>query len=109
MRRWLAVCLAVPVIGSSGAHAQMKGLAPSGALHSTHSRSLEFNMPTPPQFATGPQFANGMITERDVSSNAFFGMGLVSMNGRNRDGSDMRADVPRVITRNPAVTFVLKF
>lgn len=109
MRLWLAMCVAAPVIGASPAHAQMKGLPAGHAAQSSHPRTLDFDVTNRAQFSAGQQFADGMITERDLSSNAFVGMGLVRMEGRRRDGSDMRADVPRETTRNPAVTFVVKF
>lgn len=86
----------------------MKRTAP-GNSQAAHPRTVDLDLTSNSQFSTGERFVNGMITERDLSSNSFVGMGLVSMNGRKRDGSDMRADVPRVITQNPAVTFVVKF
>lgn len=108
MRWWLALCVAAPVVGTSAAHAQMKALV-TGDAQPAHSRTVDFDITSHSQFSAGQPFANGMITERDFSSNAFVGMGLVRMHGRKKDGSDMRADVPPVITQNPAVTFVVKF
>lgn len=109
MRWWLAMCVAAPAFGASVAQAQMKGIATGAQAQPSHPPMVDLDVTSHAQFSAGPQFANGMITERDLSSSAFVGMGLVRMEGRMRDGSDMRADVPRVTTRNPAVTFVVKF
>lgn len=109
MSRCLAVLVLLPFFAAAPGYAQVKGLmAPSGA-HARPPSDLDVNVLEHPEFNTQRSLADGMITRRAVSSSAFFGMGIVDMNGRARDGSDMRADVPRVITSNPAVTFVVKF
>jgi hypothetical protein len=50
-----------------------------------------------------------MITTEEVAPETMFGVGLVKMHGRKRNGSDLRTGAPAAQTRNPAVTFVVKF
>lgn len=109
MGKWLGVCAALPIVASATAFAQAKQSpqvvrSSVGASHVTDLAALQH-----PEFNAAKPLANGMLTEEDLSSNAFLGVGLVDMRGRRRDGSDMRADVPPTISTNPAVTFVVKF
>lgn len=109
MSRRLAVVVLLPLFAAAPGHAQVKGLTASNGAHARRPSDLDVNLLEHPEFKVSTPLADGMITRREVSSSAFVGMGLVDMNGRARDGSDMRADVPRVISTNPAVTFVVKF
>ncbi len=109
MSKCLAVLVLAPLFAAAPGYAQPTGSRAPNGPHLARPSSFGVNQLQHPEFRNAIPFADGMITERDVSSSAFLGMGLVPMNGRRRDGLDMRADVPRVITRNPAVTFVVKF
>ena len=110
MSRCLAVLVLLPFFAAAPGHAQVRGLPVSNGAHARRPSDLDVTLLEHPEFkAATPSLADGMITRREVSTNAFVGMGLVDMNGRARDGSDMRADVPRVISTNPAVAFVVKF
>lgn len=109
MGKWLGVCAALPLVASATAPAQVRqpaqvlrsGIGPS---HVADLAALQH-----PEFIAAKPLANGMLTQKDLSSNAFLGVGLVDMRGRRRDGTDMRAGVPPTISTNPAVTFVVKF
>lgn len=109
MSRCLAVLVLLPFFAVAPGHAQVKGSVAANQVHAGRPSDLDVNLLQHPEFNAADPLADGMIAQHEVSSRAFLGMGLVPMNGRRRDGSDMRADVPREITSNPAVTFVVKF
>jgi hypothetical protein len=75
----------------------------------SHLQSLDFSIVRQQENEVSSPFQHGMLTQKEVGSDSFLGIGLVKMRGRRKDGSDMRAGVDPVVTRNPAVTFVLKF
>lgn len=109
MSKCLAMLVLFPLFAAAPGHAQARELSAANNAHARRPSDLDVNLLEHPEFNLARPMADGMVTRREVSSSAFVGMGLVDMNGRAADGSDMRADVPRVITSNPAVTFVVKF
>jgi hypothetical protein len=93
---------------SSAAQAQMKALVSDQPAPRTH--AAEFNVPADGWTNDPDPLSDGMITREGSVPNSLLGFGLVKMRGRKRNGSDMRPGVVQEVqTRNPAVTFVLKF
>ena len=108
MREWLAICSAVPLAAATPAYAQMRTLLPAQAPSLPH----EANFGVSDQSWTNDPapLADGMITTEGTAPNSMVGVGLVKMHGRKRNGSDLRpGNDSDFETRNPAVTFVLKF
>jgi hypothetical protein len=107
VRRWLAICSVVPLAAATSANGQMRALIPRPAKLAPHQSNFALSN----QSWTGDPapFADGMITTEEVAPETMFGVGLVKMHGRKRNGSDLRTGAPAAQTRNPAVTFVVKF
>ena len=76
----------------------------SGAV--VHSNA-SFILPKESQFKSEPPLKDGMIVQEEVTPNEGFGLGLVSMSGRNIHS--VRIEQEPVPTQNPGVTFVIKF
>jgi hypothetical protein len=106
MQRWLAAAAVVPLVVTTAAHAQVTALQPavSTAL-ATH--PLDFSLPTDAQYVPATALQSGMIAEEGVAPNALLGIGLAHMSGRK--AQSLRINEGPVPTRNPGVTFVLKF
>jgi hypothetical protein len=107
VRGWLAICSVLPLAAATGAHAQIRALMHSQTQSPPH--AANFALSTQSWTNDPPPFADGMITTDKVAPETIVGIGLVRMHGRKRNGSDFRTGAPAVQTRNPAVTFVLKF
>lgn len=105
MRTWLAAVAAVPLVASVAAHAQHGGIELSTVTKATSTAS--YKLPTIPQFTSQSSFEDGMIAREDLAPNAHVGLGLAPMLGRNIHS--VRIEQEPVPTRNPGVTFVLKF
>ena len=105
MRMWLAALAAVPLAGSCAASAQpYAGRAPAPEKPSTAS---SFTLPTIPRFTSQSPLQDGMIAEEELAPNAHLQLGLAPMLGRNIHS--VRIEQEPVPTRNPGVTFVIKF
>ena len=102
MRVLLAAAGAVPLVVSLPADAQALPLA-TGESPPAHS----FAIPSMPQFRSGSPVEDGMIAQDDVAPNVHVGLGLAPMLGRNIHS--VRIEQEPVPTRNPGVSFVLKF
>lgn len=108
MTGWRAVSSVLLMMVSVTAHAQTRpALWQSGGHFSL--RTARASLPGRSWINDPAPFAGGMISTDNVSPDAMLGVGLVKMHGRERNGSDMRVGAPEVDTRNPAVTFVVKF
>lgn len=106
---WLAI-LSVLLMVSATADAQIRQLLPPPMARGNFSSRLAHVRLPPGSWINDPApFADGMISANNVSPKAVLGLGLVKMHGRERNGSDMRVGAPDVETRNPAVTFAVKF
>jgi hypothetical protein len=99
------LCSLLPFTAASAAHAQLKQLVP--ADHPA--RTADFSLSRQAWTNDPPPLAGGMLTSDEIGPNTLVGVGLVKMRARKRDGSDLRTGAPAAQTRNPAVTFVLKF
>lgn len=104
MRMWLAPAAAVSLMGACAAHGQSLASVATGAKSADPSA---FALPSIPQFDSGSPIHDGMIAQEDLAPNAHVGLGLAPMLGRNIHS--VRIEQEPVPTRNPGVTFVLKF
>lgn len=90
-------------------------LAASLAAHVQANSAQPLETPTAPSFRLRaiPQFnsrslaQDGMIAQEELGPNAHVGLGLAPMLGRNIHSVLLEREL--VPTRNPGVTFVLKF
>lgn len=105
MWSWLAVAAAVPLVSSVAAHAQTDRFQP--ALPRRLTPDSRFLLPSIPQFNVQSQLQDGMIAQKELAPNAHIGVGLAPMLGRNI--RSVRIEQEPVPTRNPGVTFVIKF
>lgn len=69
--------------------------------------ATSFMLPKVSQINSESPLKDGMIVEEEVAPNQGFGVGLVSMSGRNIHS--VRIEQEPVPTQNPGVTFVIKF
>jgi hypothetical protein len=107
MREWLAVAAALPLFAATAAHAQMKGLMPAEVAGVARDRALDLRLSQQHGYDRPLPLVRGIIAQQDVADNAFVGVGLANMYGRKKGG--LRLDDPPVLSRKPAVTFVVKF
>lgn len=105
MRSWLAAAAAVPLVTSYAAHAQPNRFQP--ALPGKPSPDSRFSLPSTPQYNAQSPLQEGMIAQQELAPNAHIGVGLAPMLGRNIHS--VRIEQEPVPTRNPGVTFVIKF
>lgn len=109
MREWLPVAAALPLLAvASSAYAQVKGLAPAEVATLAHTRTIDLRLLQQQGYDRAPLLMGGMIAQRDLSPNAFVGVGLARIYGRKKRGDARISDQPTA-GRKPAVTFVLKF
>ena len=102
---WLAAAAAVPLLATSVASAQA---APARPLSVEKTPSgPDFKLPAIAEFTSQSPFQDGMIVDDELASNAHLGFGLVPMSQRKRHS--VRIDQEHVPTRNPGVSFVVKF
>lgn len=105
MRTWLAAVAALPLVASFAAHAQ------PGSVQLQASTKLpaksNFMLPVIPKFNSESALRDGMIAQEELAPNAHVALGLAPMLGRNI--RSVRIEQEPVPTRNPGVTFVLKF
>src|SRR5579884_4211923 len=108
MRQGFAVPLLLSLfLPAAGQGQTVARLSPRPAPHAN--RSLDMSIVEQPGYSAADPLQGGKLTEKELSTDSYFGVGLVKMHGRKKDGSDMRAGADPVITRNPALTFVVKF
>lgn len=108
MQKWLAMAVFLPLLASTAAHAQMKGILPFEAVRVAHAHRLDLRPAQQKGFDGHLPVVRGMIAQQDFSPNAFVGLGLSTLYGRRKRG-DARITDPPVRSKKPAVTFVLKF
>lgn len=104
MRVWLAAAGAVPLVSAFAAPAEAD---PVQFAIRQSAAPQSFVLPTIPQFTSQSPVEDGMIAQEDVAPNAHVSLGLAPMLGRNIHS--VRIEQEPVPTRNPGVTFVLKF
>jgi hypothetical protein len=106
LQRWLAAMAVVPLAVATAAHAEVAALQRAvPAAAPTH--TLNLKLPPDAQYVSQTALQRGMIAEEGVAPNALVGVGLARMSGRKaRSLRVMEGPEP---TRNPGVTFVLKF
>lgn len=109
MQSWLLMAAASQAAATLSASPQMSGLArvDIGPLAKAH--SLDFRLKQDSQTPGPVPLVRGMIVHHDVAPNAAVGLGLSSLYDRRRSGLQSNVGPPTRHTRNPAVTFVLKF
>src|SRR3954451_21591069 len=108
MTKWLAGAAVLPLIATTAAHAQIKGFASADATSAARTRDLNFRLSQQNDNNHPASLVSGMFAQQNVAAHAFLGVGLANMYGRRKKG-EFRIDDPPVRTRNPAVTFVVKF
>jgi hypothetical protein len=108
MRQWLALAAVLPLTASGAAHAQMKGLAAPVVASVAKSHQLDLRMSQQQGNARPMPLIGGMLAQRDVAPNAYFGLGLANMYSRKKGGDARITDAPRA-AKKPAVTFVVRF
>ena len=108
MPKWLAVAVFLPLLASTAAHAQMKGIVPPDVAGVARVRALDLRLAQQQGFDRPLPLVQGMVAQQDFAPNAFVGVGLANLYGRKKRGDARIADPP-VRSKKPAVTFVLKF
>src|SRR4051812_25212890 len=104
MHKWLALAVFVPLLASTAAHAQMKGLLPTEVAHVARNHSVDVRVAQQQGFDRPLPFVQGMIVRQDFAPNGFVGVGLANLYGRKKRGDPRITDSP-VRSRKPAVTF----
>ena len=104
MRRWLTGASISPLVVSFAAHAQAPDQT-RNLVKNTYSTS-RFLLPNVPQFTAVSPLKDGLIARDAVAPNAQFGVGLVSMSGRNIHG--VKIEPEPVPTQNPGITFIVR-
>ncbi len=105
MWSWLAAAAAVPLVTSVAAHAQNNRFQPP--VPRKLAPESRFLLPSIREFDGRSQLQDGMIAQKELAPNAHIGVGLAPMLGRNI--RSVRIEQEPVPTRNPGVTFVIKF
>jgi len=108
MLRWLAVAAVSPLIVATGAHAQMKGLAPADVAGVARSHTIDLRISEQQGFDRPLPLVRGMLAHKDVAPNALVGVGLANMYARKK-GQNLRVGDAPSRSRKPAVTFIMKF
>ena len=106
MHRWLAAAAFVPVMVATAA------LADAAAFQGTartvvRAHAPDLKLPPDGQYPSSIVLQNGMIAEEGLAPNALVGVGLPQMSGRK--AQSLRINEGPVPTRNPGVSFVMKF
>jgi hypothetical protein len=109
MREWLVIAAVVPLIGATGAEAQMKGLTSGVVGEVATTRALDLRLSQEIGSQRPLPLVRQMIIGHDVTPNALVGLGLANMYSRKKLGSEARGEDRPTRSRKPAVTFVLKF
>jgi|1186.fasta_scaffold29929_2 hypothetical protein len=108
MHKWLAVAVFLPLLASTAAHAQMKGLLPADVAGVARNHAVDLRLAHQQGFDRALPLVRGLIARQDLAPNGFVGVGLASLYGRKKRGDPRITDSP-VRSKKPAVTFVLKF
>ena len=101
----LTIASALPLMASLAVNVHGSSLHLPTSVQ--HSAGTHFALPVIPQFNPQSPLQDGLIAREEVAPNAQFGLGLAPMLGRNIHS--VRIEQELVPTRNPGVTFVLKF
>jgi hypothetical protein len=101
----LAAVAAASLVPSFVAHGRIQGVRSPAVGNSGATSS--FKLPSIPQFQAQSPLQDGMIAQEEITPNAHVGLGLAPMLGRNI--RSVRIEQELVPTRNPGVTFVVKF
>jgi hypothetical protein len=105
MRPWLAAAAAVPLVTSSAALGQAPLIQPP-VLETEHA-TADFKLPQTRDFTSNSPLKDGTLADEEVAPNAHLNLGLAPMRGRNIHS--VREEQELVPTRNPGVSFVIKF
>lgn len=106
MHRWLAAAAVVPIMVATAAHAQMTALG--GAVPpAVPAHALDLKLQSDAGYVSSTALQRGMIAEESVAPNALLGVGLARMLGRK--AQSLRLNEGPEPTRNPGVSFILKF
>jgi hypothetical protein len=109
MGHWLVITAVLSIGAATAAQAQMKGLAPADVTSLARTRAVDFRI--------SQELGNGrpallipvVDLQQGVAPNAFVGIDLARVYGRNRGAANLRLGGGQTGARKPAVTFVLKF
>ena len=108
MGKWLAVAAVLPFTVATAASAQMKGLSTVDVANVARGHALDLRI-SQQQGVDRPQpLVQGMLVQREVTSNAVIGLGLANMYARKKSSS-LRIGDPPARSRKPAVSFSVKF
>jgi len=108
MARWLAICAVFPLFAAGRAHAQVRPLIPNEIVVVARSHALDWRLAQEQGIERPLPLMRGMLVQKNVTPNAFFGVGLANLYGRKKGADANLADRP-ARSRKPAVTFVMKF
>jgi hypothetical protein len=108
MQKWLALAVFLPLLASTAARAQMKGLIPADVAGVARGHTLDLRVSELHGFDRSLPLVRGMIAQQDFAPNTFVGVGLANLYGRTKRG-DARISEPPARSKKPAVTFLLKF
>jgi hypothetical protein len=106
MARCLAIAAVLPLFAAPGAHAQVRPLITDEIVVVARSHVLDLRVAQEQGVERPLPLVEGMLVQKGVGHNAYFGVGLAHLYGRKK-GSDPSQLPAR--SRRPAVTFVMKF
>jgi hypothetical protein len=107
MRKWLVLAAALPLFTATAAGAQMKALSATEVASVSRAHTIDLRIANQQGYDRPMPLMRGMLAQEDVADNAFIGVGLANIYARKK--RSLRADDAPVLSRRPAVTFVLKF
>ena len=108
MPSWLLLAaLQAAPIASPGV--DLRGLAPAEIGHLAKAKALDFHIQEGSPPGTPMSLIRGMIVRHELAPNAAVGVGLSSLYDRRKSGLDAGSASQPKHSKNPAVTFVLKF
>ena len=110
MVKWLVIGAAVALGWASvAAGAAMKGLTPAEVAGVAKVRAVDLRIAEETPVPHSSPFTGGMLVSHDLAPNATIGVGFPGIYGRRKNGKDVRINGGPRHSRNPAVTFALKF
>ena len=105
MRKWLAALAVAPFVVATASHAQTE--QPNTSVGAEPAFASDLKLRPDQQFVSSGPLKDGMLAQDDVASNATLAIGLAHMSGRPARSLRWTGDAEP--TRNPGVSFVLKF
>ena len=109
MLTWLLIAAAAQGASAANVGIRMTGLTSLDIGPVATARAIDLRLSHEISPSLSMPLIRGMIVQRGVAPNAVVGLGLANLYERKKPGFDPRDDGRPKRSRNPAVTFVMKF